>query len=38
MPAVVSLQLVGVWFLVGFFAGLGWAIANVIVARITARF
>ena len=37
MPVVVTLQLVGVWFCVGFFTGLGWALANVIVSRITAR-
>jgi len=27
-----------VWFCIGFFAGLGWAIANVLVSRLAARF
>lgn len=34
MPATVSLYLVGVWFCVGFFVGLGWALAGWAVARL----
>ena len=38
MPAVVTVQLLGVWFCIGFFTGLGWSLANVLVSRIAARF
>jgi len=38
MPSTVSLQLVGVWFCVGFFTGLGWSLASVLVTRLFARF
>ena len=34
MPTAVTLYLVGVWFLVGFFTGLGWALASWLVGRI----
>jgi hypothetical protein len=37
MPSTVTLQLIGVWFCVGFFTGLGWALANVLIIRIFAR-
>jgi hypothetical protein len=38
MPTTVSLYQIGVWFCVGFFTGLGWALAGVLVARVFARF
>lgn len=38
MPTAVNLYAVGVWFCVGFFAGLGWALATNIVGRLFARF
>jgi hypothetical protein len=34
MPSTVNLQLIGVWFCVGFFTGAGWAIAAWLVGRI----
>ena len=34
MPSTVNLQLIGVWFCVGFFTGAGWAIAAWIVGRV----
>jgi len=37
MPSTISLQLIGIWFCVGFFTGLGWFIASAIVARLVAR-
>lgn len=37
MPITVTLYLIGVWFCVGFFTGLGWALALWLVNRLTAR-
>ena len=37
MPVTISLQLIGIWFCVGFFTGLGWALALWLVGR-TIRF
>jgi hypothetical protein len=37
MPATISLQLIGIWICVGFFTGIGWAIANVIISRLLFR-
>jgi hypothetical protein len=37
MPVTITPYLIGVWFCVGLFAGLGWALAHWIVARLTAR-
>jgi len=37
MPTTVNLQLIGVWFCVGFFAGAGWAVAAWLVARTLGR-
>ena len=34
MPSTINLQLIGVWFCVGFFTGAGWAIATWLVGRI----
>ncbi len=34
MPSTISLQLCGIWFCVGFFAGTGWALGAFLVARI----
>ena len=34
MPSTINLQLIGVWFRVGFFTGAGWAIAAWLVGRI----
>jgi hypothetical protein len=34
MPSAINIQLIGVWFCVGFFTGAGWAIAAWLVARI----
>jgi len=34
MPSTINLQLIGVWFCVGFFTGAGWAIAAWLVGRI----
>ena len=34
MPTTLSLQLIGVWFCVGFFTGAGWALAGWIIARV----
>lgn len=34
MPSTVSLYECGVWFCVGFFTGLGWAIASWLVGRV----
>ena len=34
MPSAINLQLIGVWFCVGFFTGAGWAIAASLVGRI----
>ena len=38
MPTTVNLQLIGVWFCVGFFTGAGWAIAAWLVGRTLGRF
>jgi hypothetical protein len=34
MPMTISLQLIGIWFCVGFFTGLGWALASWLVGRV----
>jgi hypothetical protein len=34
MPSTINLQLILVWFCVGFFTGAGWAIAATLVGRI----
>jgi len=34
MPSTVNLNLIGVWFCVGFFTGAGWAIASWLVGRV----
>ena len=34
MPSKLSLELIGVWFCVGFFTGAGWAGATWLVGRI----
>ena len=34
MPTTLSLQLIGVWFCVGFFTGAGWALAGWIIGRV----
>lgn len=38
MPSDVSLHLIGVWFCVGFFTSLGWAIGAWAWARLTRIF
>ena len=38
MPTTVNLQLIGVWFCVGFFAGAGWAVAAWLVGERWAGF
>lgn len=38
MPTTVTLQLIGVWFCVGFFTGFGWALAGWIVGRLSRGF
>lgn len=37
MPQTITAQLIGIWFCVGFFTGLGWALATWLVARIGAH-
>ena len=37
MPVTITLYLIGVWFCVGFFTGLGWAIASWVVGRTLGR-
>lgn len=37
MPATITPYLIGVWTAVGFFTGLGWDIAGVLVARLFAH-
>jgi len=37
MPTAVNLKLIGVWFCVGFFTGVGWAIAAWLVGRTLGR-
>lgn len=34
MPSDISLHLIGVWFCVGFFTGIGWALGSWIVSRV----
>lgn len=34
MPETVTLYAVGVWFCVGFFTGLGWGLAAVLISRV----
>jgi hypothetical protein len=34
MPSTINLQLILVWFCVGFFTGAGWAVATLLVGRI----
>jgi hypothetical protein len=34
MPSDITLRLVGIWLAVGFFTGLGWSVAALIVARL----
>jgi hypothetical protein len=38
MPSTISLELIGIWFCVGFFVGAGWALGNWLVSRLLARF
>lgn len=38
MPATISLQLIGIWFCVGFFTGAGWALATWLIGKALARF
>jgi hypothetical protein len=38
MPSTIDLYLIGVWFCVGFFTGVGWALAAALVGRLLARF
>jgi hypothetical protein len=33
MPGTITLYAIGVWFCVGFFTGLGWAVAHKLLAR-----
>ncbi len=33
MPTAITLYLCGIWFCVGFFTGLGWALASRLVSR-----
>ena len=34
MPSTINLQLILIWFCVGFFTGAGWAVATLLVGRI----
>lgn len=34
MPTTISLYAIGVWFLVGFFTGVGWALGARLVSRL----
>ena len=34
MPATITLYLIVVWFCVGFFTGLGWALAHWLVSKL----
>jgi hypothetical protein len=38
MPTTVTLYLVGVWFAVGFFTGIGWALGTWVVGRALRAF
>lgn len=37
MPSTITLQLIGIWFAVGFFTGLGWFLAAWVVGRTFGR-
>jgi hypothetical protein len=37
MPSTVNLNLIGVWFCVGFFTGAGWAVAAWLIGRVLGR-
>lgn len=37
MPATIGLELIGIWFCVGFFTGAGWALGNWIINRALAK-
>lgn len=37
MPGTISLELIGIWFCVGFFTGAGWAAGTWLVNRLLAR-
>ena len=34
MPTEITLYLIAVWFVVGFFVGFGWAVASWLVSRV----
>lgn len=38
MPSTISLRLLGIWVAVGFFVGVGWALGNLLVARLLGGF
>ena len=38
MPSTITIQLIGIWFCVGFFTLCGWALAIGLINRLLARF
>ena len=38
MPTTISPELIGIWFCVGFFTSVGWALGAWLVSRLLARF
>jgi len=34
MPTTITLYQIGVWFCVGFFVGVGWALAALVIGRL----